>query len=94
VVRLTGGAVATSGTAARGEHLYDPRTGLPAAALASVSVAGPSLETADVLATAAFVAGPGAPDLVATVSGYTCLVIARDGTQRASAGWPGAGQGG
>ncbi|HET6988555.1 MAG TPA: FAD:protein FMN transferase, partial [Kribbella sp.] len=54
----TDGGVATSGTAARGAHLYDPRTGEPAVSRwLSVSVSGPSLEYADVLATAAFVAG-------------------------------------
>ena len=51
-------AVATSGTAARGAHLYDPRTGAaPTGSWLSVTVVGPSLETADVLATASFVAG-------------------------------------
>ena len=54
----TTAAVATSGTSARGEHLYDPRTGAaPGGSWLSVTVVGPSLETADVLATASFVAG-------------------------------------
>ena len=35
---------------------------------------------ADVLATAAFVAGDDALDLVAAVPGYQALVVARDGT--------------
>lgn len=52
-IPCTLGAVATSGTAARGAHLYDPRTGRPAdLALRAVTVAGPSLETADMIATA------------------------------------------
>jgi FAD:protein FMN transferase len=75
VLPLVSGGVATSGTAHRGRHVTDPRTGAPAAALASVTVTGPSLLWADVLATAAFVAGAGALDLVAGVPGYQALVV-------------------
>jgi thiamine biosynthesis lipoprotein len=60
VVELTAGAVATSGTAARGNHLIDPATGQAVASDGSVSVVGPSLLWADVWATALFV---GAADL-------------------------------
>lgn len=85
VVAVTGGGVATSGTAARGEHLYDPRTGTPVRSLASLTVVAPSLEEADVLATAAFVEGSLALVLAA---GYEGLLIRRDGTREASAGFP------
>ncbi|GLZ36692.1 FAD:protein FMN transferase [Actinokineospora sp. NBRC 105648] len=54
------GAVATSGTAARGAHIVDPRSGAPATGLLSVTVSGPSPLWADVYATAAFAHGPGA----------------------------------
>ncbi|MFF7332231.1 FAD:protein FMN transferase [Streptomyces sp. NPDC090306] len=51
-------AVATSGTAERGEHIGDPRTGRPAVTdLASVTVVAPSLTWADCWATAAFAMG-------------------------------------
>lgn len=51
VLPLRHGAVATSGTAARGRHLRDPRTGrLAADHLLSVTVVGPSLTWTDVLA--------------------------------------------
>jgi FAD:protein FMN transferase len=79
VLPLVTGGVATSGTARRGRHLTDPRTGSAATDLASVTVTGPSLLWADVLATAAFVAGEGALDLVAGVPGYQALVVALDG---------------
>jgi len=59
VVELTRGAVATSGTAARGAHLYDPATGAFVNRPGSVTVVGPSLLWADVWATALFV-GPAA----------------------------------
>jgi len=79
VLPLVSGGVATSGTAHRGRHLVDPRDGAAAAALASVTVTGPSLLWADVLATAAFVAGEGALDLVGGVPGYAALVVGLDG---------------
>lgn len=53
VVSGTDLAVATSGTAERGEHVFDPFTGRPATALASVTVVGPDLTRADGYATAA-----------------------------------------
>ena len=74
----TSAGVATSGTAARGHHLWDPRTGAPAAGLLSVTVTGPSLETADVLATAAFVAGEAWREVLR--DGYRGLAVALDGT--------------
>ncbi|MFI9153292.1 FAD:protein FMN transferase [Streptomyces sp. NPDC053367] len=51
-------AVATSGTAERGRHIVDPRTGGPAATdLLAVTVVAPSLTWADCWATAAFAMG-------------------------------------
>ena len=88
-VPSSGLAVATSGTAARGRHLYDPRSGAAADELGSVTVVGPSLTWADVLATAAFVAGRAALDVVTRLPGYTALVVARDGSSAVSPGWPG-----
>lgn len=57
VVELRQGALATSGTAARGAHLVDPHTGERTTRTGSVSVVGPSVLWADVWATALFV-GP------------------------------------
>ncbi|MGY4769672.1 FAD:protein FMN transferase [Kribbella sp. CWNU-51] len=93
-VARTDGAVATSGTAARGAHLYDPRTGGPVATRwLSVSVSGPSLEDADVLATAAFVAGEEWPAVLAALPGYEGLGILADGNLFATPGWPAVGSG-
>jgi thiamine biosynthesis lipoprotein len=81
VLATTTGAVATSGTAARGAHLYDPLTGRPASApFLSVTVAGPSLRIADVLATAAFVAGGAWRDVVDRAPGYRGYVVLDDGS--------------
>lgn len=93
-VPCTGGAVATSGTAARGAHLYNPRTGSRASSRwRSITVRGPSLETADLLATAAFVAGDQWLDVVALVPGCDGLGIDADGALLGTAGWPGASHG-
>lgn len=50
-------AVATSGTAERGEHVIDPHTGAPPSGLASVTVIGRHLAEVDAYATAAFAMG-------------------------------------
>jgi thiamine biosynthesis lipoprotein len=88
-VTRSSGSVATSGTAARGAHLYDPRTRLPSTSRwASVTVVGPSLERADVLATAAFVAGSGWAELLTT--DYVGLAVDAEGSLHPSPGWTGA----
>jgi thiamine biosynthesis lipoprotein len=91
-VARTDGAVATSGTAARGAHLYDPRTGAPVVSRwLSISVSGPSLEYADVLATAAFVAGEEWPAVLDALPGYEGLGILADGNLLATPGWSAGG---
>jgi len=57
VVPISAGAVATSGTAARGAHLYDPVAGHHVGGAGSTSVVGPNLLWADIWATALFVGG-------------------------------------
>nr|WP_179423374.1 FAD:protein FMN transferase [Pedococcus badiiscoriae] len=54
-IPLRSGGLATSGTAARGAHIVDPRTGRVIARDGSATVWGPSLLWADVWATALFV---------------------------------------
>ena len=79
VVEVSGEAVATSGTAARGRHLWDGRTGRPSDALASMTVVGPHLTWADAFATAAFVMGLEGVDWVANFDGYRALAITSAG---------------
>lgn len=82
------GAVATSGTGARGQHLVDPRTGAAADGLASMTVTGPSLIWADVLATAAFVRGvDSVPWVQQRFPGYRGLSVDRAGRLTASDGF-------
>jgi thiamine biosynthesis lipoprotein len=80
VVPVSTGAVATSGTAHRGQHLLDARTGRPPTGVASVTVIAGSLTDADVDATAAFASGPDAARWLSTRPGRTGLVVWDDGT--------------
>ncbi|MEV5751750.1 FAD:protein FMN transferase [Actinoallomurus sp. NPDC052308] len=79
-------AVATSGTAERGAHILDPRTGRPAAALAAVTVVGPSVTFADAYATAAFVMGEAARDWIEGLIGYEAYGFGIDGRTWATTG--------
>jgi FAD:protein FMN transferase len=58
VLRVTDAGIATSGRYERGDHVLDPRRGLPAVGLASVTVVGEDLAVADAYATAAVALGP------------------------------------
>ena len=80
VVPVHTGAVATSGTAHRGSHLVDGRTGLPPEGIASVTVITGSLTVADIDATAAYAQGREAADWLRTRPGRTALVVWDDGT--------------
>lgn len=79
MIEVDGLAVATSGTAARGLHLWDGRTQHAADQLASMTVVGPHLTWADAFATAAFVMGPAGVDWVATFDEYRAMAITTDG---------------
>ena len=79
IVEVSGEAVATSGTAARGRHLWDGRTGRASDALSSMTVVGPHLTWADAFATAAFVMGDEGVDWVAGFDGYRALAITSAG---------------
>jgi thiamine biosynthesis lipoprotein len=80
VVPVTTGAVATSGTAHRGAHLVDARTGRSPSGIASVTVIADSLTWADIDATAAWVQGQAAAGWLATRPGRTGFVVWADGT--------------
>jgi thiamine biosynthesis lipoprotein len=87
VVELNG-AIATSGTYERGEHLIDPHSGRPAARAASASVTGPDLGLADALATALAVAGEPGLALIDKLDGYEALIISYDGSRRQTSRFP------
>jgi FAD:protein FMN transferase len=73
-------ALATSGTAERGEHILDPRTGRAArGGLASVSVVGRWLTAADIAATTAFALGPAARGWLERQPGLEGFAVLADG---------------
>lgn len=77
-------AVATSGTYERGNHIIDPRTGIAARELLSMTVAGPSLMLADAYATVAFVMGTAGIEWVASQPGYAAYAVTTTGRVRYS----------
>jgi thiamine biosynthesis lipoprotein len=78
-ITVTGGAVATSGTAERGHHLWSA-DGCDADTWASVTVIGPSLTWADAFATTACALGPDGLDWVGRFDGYQAFGITHAGT--------------
>ncbi|MBZ5738587.1 FAD:protein FMN transferase [Nocardioides mangrovi] len=82
-VPVARGAVATSGTAHRGAHIVDARTGLAPAGLASVTVIGADLTWVDIEATAAFALGVDGIDWLRARPGRSGLVVHTDGTVEA-----------
>jgi thiamine biosynthesis lipoprotein len=84
------GAVATSGTYERGQHLFDPHSNRAASAVASATVTGPELGLADALATALAVGGPVLLERIDALDGFEALVIGHDGDRRWTCGFPSA----
>lgn len=80
--------VATSATYERGAHIVDPRTGTPTTEIASATVVGPDLGTADAYATAAFVLGTNAIDWIEDQAGYDAYLITHGGWTCWSSGFP------
>ena len=72
-------AIATSGTYARGEHIFDPHSRRPPTGLSSVTITGSDLATADAYATAAFAMGTDGPAWTARLQGYDALTLLDDG---------------
>lgn len=75
-----GAGVATSGSAARGAHIYNPHN--PTAALkdvVSITVIGPDIYEADRFATAAFAMGKDGVSFINSLPGMEAYAIDRDG---------------
>jgi len=80
------GAVATSGTYLRGNHLINPFTG-EATSTVSATVTGPELGLADALATALAIAGRAGMEFIDALEHYEGLVIETTGTYVESQGF-------
>jgi len=86
-VPLRTGGVATSGSAARGEHIWNPhnRRVVPAY-WHGVTVIGPRLTWADVFATAAYAREEDAADWLGTIPEHVSLLVDRSGGTRSITG--------
>lgn len=86
IINLANQAIATSGNYERGQHIINPKTGQAADYWASVSVVGPDIIKADVLATACFAMGKNAEELIKKQPGYRLICIDKLGgvTEKAS----------
>ena len=82
------GAVATSGSYERGQHLVDPLTGEPVTALLSATVIGHDLGFADALATGLYVSGGELLERISLLAGYHGFVVDGRGRIHASRGFP------
>lgn len=77
-VPLRRGAMATSGSAHRGAHVVDGRTGLPPVGVRQVTVVGESLTAVDIEATSAFALGREAADWL-RARGRTGVIVDDEG---------------
>jgi thiamine biosynthesis lipoprotein len=78
VVDVLDGAIATSGTSQRGEHVIDPLTGAPARGARQATVVGPDGALADAFATALVVTGVSGVTWFTTLPGWSAYVIEGD----------------
>jgi thiamine biosynthesis lipoprotein len=88
IAELDGGAIATSGVAERGEHLFDPHAGTYRAGAQSATVTGPDLGLADALATAIAVCGDAGLELLYEIDDYEGFVISPDRSRIATPSFP------
>lgn len=85
------GAVATSGSYERGEHLVDPFSGEALTRVASATVCGEDLGLCDALATGLCVGGEAALSHIEDLDGYEGLLIRFDGALTWTTSFPFAG---
>jgi thiamine biosynthesis lipoprotein len=79
IFQITDGAIATSGTAERGNHIIDPQTKTIAVGARSATVVGSDAGLADALATALVVAGRDGANWFSKkeLENYSCWVVDR-----------------
>ncbi len=79
--------IATSGTYIRGEHIYNPKTGLPANEIVSLTVIGQNVYEADRFATAAFAMGKESIRFIEAIPGLEGFMIVPDGAAVKTSGF-------
>jgi len=82
------GAVATSGCYGRGNHVFDPETGLRETRCSSATVTGAELWLADALATGLLVAGEAGLGVIDAIDGYEGYVISESGSAAMTGSFP------
>ncbi|MDB5237848.1 MAG: thiamine biosynthesis protein [Candidatus Kaiserbacteria bacterium] len=88
VVYPRGRGIATSGTAIRGAHIYDPHTGRPVHTnIASITVIGPDVYEADRFATAAFAMGEKGINFIEQLEGFEAYQIDTGGIATMTSGF-------
>ena len=80
VFELTNCGLATSGTYARGSHIYDPVNKRDAVEVASISVIASNVFDADRMATAAFAMGEKGIKFIESLKGYEGYMVKNDRT--------------
>ena len=83
-------AVATSGSAERGCHILDPRTGRPPVGLASLTVTGPRITLVDAYATAGCAMGAASRGWLEELDGYEAFAVTDEGGYWSTSGFPAA----
>lgn len=87
-VRPNGCGLATSGSYARGQHIWNPKTpGRPVSDIVSLTVIGPNVLEADRFATAAFAMGKDGIYLIESIDGLEGYVIESSGVATATSGF-------
>jgi thiamine biosynthesis lipoprotein len=83
-----GKGVATSGSAARGNHIYNPHDpAQPIEDIASITVVGPDILEADRFATAAFAMGKGGIEFIEALPGFEAYLIDANGIATMTSGF-------
>ncbi len=90
VLSISRGGIATSGTYARGEHIYNPKLdGDPIQNIVSLTVVGPNIYEADRFATAAFAMDSAGIQFIEELDGFEGYMIDREGTASYTSGFEG-----
>ncbi len=88
VLSIEDRGVATSGTYARGEHIYNPHARVPSAnGIVSLTVIGPDIYEADRFATAAFAMGKDGIGFIEKLDGFEGYMIDKDGIATLTSGF-------
>jgi thiamine biosynthesis lipoprotein len=87
VVGLRDQGIATSGTAIRGQHIYDPIEHKSLDNIVSLSVIGPNVYDADRFATAAFAMGREGISFIENLKGFEGYMIDKDGIATMTSGF-------